>query len=55
MRFKEQDKIFSGAIGESWDEFLQQLKTALKEYDVTHAQANKLFYHILTGEAKRFY
>ena len=55
IRFKEQDKKFSGAIGESWDEFLQEFKAALNECDVTHTQASKLFHHILTGEAKRFY
>ncbi len=55
IRFKETSSKFSGAITENWSEFLDEYMHACQDYELTQTQKLQYMYHMLKGDAKRFY
>lgn len=55
MRFKEDKKKFSGAIGEYFNDFVSDYLQAARDYDLTPTQKLQYLHNVLTGDAKRFY
>lgn len=55
MRFKDDRKKFSGAIGEYFNDFVSDYLQAARDYDLTPSQKLHYLHNILTGDAKRFY
>jgi len=54
IRFKSTEK-FSGKLGESITEHINNYLEVANEYGLDHGEKFLFFYHIFDGEAKRFY
>lgn len=55
MRLKDKDKKFSGDLGESWMEFVDDYLQMCRDYSLTHVQKLQYMHNLLRGDAKRFY
>lgn len=55
MRLKEYSKKFSGAIDECLQEFVDEYRQLIKEYDLSPTQRLQFLHNLLRGDAKRFY
>ena len=55
MRFKDDCKKFSGALGECWNEFLSEYLYAAEDYKLTPSQKLQYMHHLLRDNAKRFF
>jgi hypothetical protein len=55
MRFKDDTKKFSGALGECWSEFISEYLYAAEDYKLNPFQKLQYFHHLLRDNAKRFY
>jgi len=55
VRFRESSSKFSGAITENWSEYLDEYQHACQDYELSQAQKLQYMYHMIKGDAKRFY
>lgn len=55
LRFKDEKSKFTGAIGESWSDYLNEYLYACNDYSVTNDKRLQYLYHILKDDAKNFY
>jgi sugar-specific transcriptional regulator TrmB len=55
MRFKDDSKKFSGALGECWSEFLSEYLYAAEDYKLNPSQKLQYLHHLLKENAKRFF
>jgi hypothetical protein len=55
MRFKDENKKHSGALGECWSEFISVYLYATEDYKLTYFHKLQHFHHLLRDYAKRFY
>ena len=55
MRLKEREKKFSGDLGESWMEFVNEYSQISRDYNLGPSQKLQYLQNLLHGDAKRFY
>lgn len=55
MRLKDQDKKFTGELGECWSEFVDHYVQVCNDYSLTQNQRLLLMHNILSKDAQRFY
>lgn len=55
MRFRDEEKKFSGALGECWGEYISEYSYASKDYSLSETQKQQYLHHLLRGNAKRFF
>ena len=55
MRLKENDKKFSGELGQSWMEFVDEYLQMCRDYSLSPTQRLQYLHNLLRGDAKRFY
>ena len=55
MRPKERDKKFSGDLGESWMEFVDEYSQISRGYNLNPSQKLQYLDNLLNGDAKRYY
>ena len=55
MRFKDESAKFSGHIGQSWQEFVDEYLQVTRDYELSPTQRLNYLHNLLAGDAKRFY
>jgi hypothetical protein len=55
MRFKDDTKKISGALGECWSEFISEYLNAAEDYKLNPFQKLQYFHHLLRDNAKGLY
>jgi hypothetical protein len=55
MRFKDDTKKISGALGECWSEFISEYLYAAEDYKLNPFQKLQYSHHLLGDNAKRLY
>ena len=55
MRLKDNEKKFSGDLGENWMEFVDEYSQVARDYNLNISQKLQYIHNILRGDAKRFY
>ena len=55
MRLKESEKKFCSDFGECWQEYVDQYRQVLRDYNLKPAQKLRYLHNLLRGDAKRFY
>ena len=55
MRLKDREKRFSGALGGSWMEFVDEYMQVCRDYSLSPTQKLQYMHNLLSGDAKRFY
>lgn len=55
MRLKDKEKKFSGELGESWLEFVDEYLQICRDYSLSQAHRLQYLHNLLCGDAKRFY
>ena len=55
MRLKDNEKKFSGELGESWMEFVDEYLQICRDYALSPTQKLQYLHNLLRGDAKRFY
>lgn len=55
MRLRDNDKKFSGDIGECWMEFVDEYQQIARDYKLTATQKLQYLHNILSKDASRFY
>ena len=55
MRLKERDRKFSGGLGESWVEFVDEYLQICRDYSLSPTQKFQYMHNLLAGDAKRYY
>lgn len=55
MRLKDNEKKFSGDLGECWHEYVDEYNQISKDYNLTPAQKLQYFHNVLSKDAHRFY
>lgn len=53
-RLKDRDKKFSGALGESWMEFVDKYIQVYRDYALSPTQKLQYMHNLLSGDAKKF-
>ncbi|CDF36767.1 unnamed protein product [Chondrus crispus] len=55
MRMKEKEKKFSGDLGESWMEYVDDYLQISRDYNLSPPQRLQFLHNLLRGDAKRYY
>jgi hypothetical protein len=55
VRFRDDEKKFSGKLGENYSECIGEFTRATAELGLTNMKKLELMHHVLRDEAKRFY
>ena len=55
MRLKDKDKKFSGDLGESWMEYVDDYLQLCRDYSLSPTQKLQDLHNLLRGDAKRYY
>lgn len=55
MRLRDKDKKFSGELGESWMEFVDEYLQVCRDYSLSPSRKLQYLHNLLSGDAKRFY
>lgn len=55
MRLRDNEKKFSGELGDSWMEFVDEYLQMSRDYNLSPAQKLQYLHNLLRGYAKRFY
>ena len=55
MTLRDRDKKFSGDVGECWQEYVDEYRQVLRDYNLTPAQKLQYLHNLLRRDAKRFY
>lgn len=52
---KDREKKFSGDVGECWQEYVEEYRQVLRDYNLTPAKKLQFWHNLVRGDAKRFY
>lgn len=55
MRLKDSDKKFTGELGESWMDYVDEYQQVALDYNLTPQQKLQFLHNLLAKDAKRFY